>query len=220
MYEHKVRPRDVCADDPACYERVRREIIEGKDLAPDPIAATEPNALWHRIDSLLAYLAHRRLRRVVVAGFSQASGHAALIAHDVEVARVIMLGGVQDRIHAGTPQQGPVDWIARWRDSKPATPGDRFYGFNHASDPTTRPIEWNASYDAMGVPAASCAFSEGGVPEGCHRITIPAADCGEHEDEAHATPVVRSLGSDGSPCTLDGPRWSTAATWRYLLTMP
>jgi len=107
MYKTPWRPPDVCQDDAACYERVRREIIEGEDLAPDPISVDAANSLWHRIDTLVEHLAarapriwqpirdrviRRDLTRVVLAGFSQGSGHVPLIAHDFEVARVIMSG--------------------------------------------------------------------------------------------------------------------------------
>ncbi|MGH9652519.1 MAG: BPSS1187 family protein, partial [Bryobacteraceae bacterium] len=67
-------------------------------------------------------------RRIVVAGHSQGSGHAAYIGKLFRVDRVLMFSGPQDYMD---DLHKPAPWQAR----KSATPPSRFFAFLNLKDP-------------------------------------------------------------------------------------
>lgn len=135
--------------DPDCHEQIRRAIIYGNTEADDlEINITCANSIQNRLTKLLIYLYEQnpaagwlnyleglRLRweSIVVSGHSQGGGHAALIAQEELVSRVIMLSAPLDFSKAF---RAPATWLGK--DS--ATPKDRYYGFAHAEDPGIRKI--------------------------------------------------------------------------------
>lgn len=229
-YKNERAIRDLCEDDADCYGAVRHEIVFGDDAAPQ-IRLDPGNGMLHRIDTIADHLAaafpavwtplRERLRRrdfsrVVVAGFSQGSGHALLLAHDFEVGRVILMSGVLDRVRSGTEAHAPVAWLAGWAGSHPKTPGTRMFAINHADDPFTQPAELAANYAALGVPEATCEVTEEPPAGECHRFVIRTAPCARPVD-GHVTPSVASFGAPGAPCALTGPLRHLGPTWDYLL---
>lgn len=224
-YKNERAIRDVCEGNADCYEGARREIVFGEDRS-SYIAVDRSNGLLHRIDTLAARLAQaipgvwgpirdRLARRdfafVTVAGFSQGSGHALILAHDFLFARVVMMSGVPDR--AGP---GPATWITRWRASDPKTPGARMFGINHAADPFLPAAELAESYAALGIPDATCDVTEDRPSGECHRFVVRTATCSSTVD-AHVIPSLASFGADTAPCALGGPLRHLGPTWDYLL---
>jgi len=229
-YRNERPIRDLCASDPDCYEPVRREIVTGDDLSP-LVTVDRANSLHHRVDVLAAHLARalpdvwvpirdalarRDLSGVVVAGFSQGSGHALILAHDAAAARVVLLSGVPDRIRTGEPGHAPATWLARWAASSPKTPGERIFGVNHADDPFIPAAELAANYALLGVPDAPCEVTEEPPAGECHRFVIETEPCSGTVD-AHVTPSVASFGLPGRPCAPGGPSRHLGPTWDYLL---
>ena len=226
-YKNDRAVRDLCEDNPDCYGAVRHEIVFGDDAAPE-LRMDPGNGLVHRIDTIADRLAatspavwtplRDRLRRrdfsqVIIAGFSQGSGHALLLAHDFAVSRVIMLSGVLDRVRSGTTSHGPVTWLATWATTNPKTPGTRMFAVNHAADPFTQPAELAANYAALGVPDATCEVTEEPPSGECHRFVVKTSPCARRID-GHVVPSVASFGAE---CELSGGDRHMGPTWDYLL---
>lgn len=229
-YRNERAIRDLCEDDADCYGAVRREIVYGDDV-DDHLRVDPSDGMLHRIDTIADRLAttvpavwepirdqlrRRDLSRVVVAGFSQGSGHALVLARDFEVGRVVLMSGVLDRVRSSTATHGPVTWLAGWAASHPKTPGTRMFTINHADDPFTQPAELAANYAQLGVPDATCEVTEEPPSGECHRFVIHTAACTNRID-GHVTPSVASFGTPTAPCALQGPLRHLGPTWDYLL---
>jgi len=127
--------------DPACFENFRREIIEGRDTSP-LISVGRPDSIENRLGKLLQMLNGREPERrwgqfldpaggvawekVALAGQSQGGGHAALIARDHSVARVLLFGAPKDY---NPNLRKPAPW---YRPG--STPAERFFAFVHTRD--------------------------------------------------------------------------------------
>lgn len=235
MYKNTMDARSACGADSACYEGMRREVLYGGDSAPDPIQVDAANSFVHRLDTLLLRLAARERRfapwtalrervmardlsAVAVSGHSQGAGHALLLARDHEVARVILLGGPTDRLRSGSPEHAAVDWVTTWAVGS-KTPAARLWGYAHSDDKIVVPAQLTANYDALGVGATSCPFSEAGdYPLACRRIRATAAGC--QPVPAHVSVILRRFGEAQDACKVDGQELSNAATWQFLLIAP
>jgi pimeloyl-ACP methyl ester carboxylesterase len=128
--------------DPDAFLKARENIIYGK-LPFGKLDTGVPNSIENRLRQLLRYLAAKfpqehwkqflqttgdlRYSKLVLAGQSQGGGHAALIAMQHEVARVLMFGAPKDfNVHFNKP--------AKWFSGPNATPLDRFFSFVHSLD--------------------------------------------------------------------------------------
>jgi hypothetical protein len=145
---------EICEDcqDINCHEKVRLEIIDGEKRS-DQIEISPSNSIINRLVKLLLYLHQQqpeenwlqylegnapKWESLIVAGHSQGGGHAAVIAKEYQVARVIMLGAPAD--------YSPVfRGLAPWLSADHATPADRYYGFIHLKDPGFARVQraWN-----------------------------------------------------------------------------
>lgn len=245
MYENQTDARAACGADSACYEAMRREVLYGGDATAEPVRVDAANSLVRRLDGLLAHLATaearfagwaalrervagRDLSGVVLSGHSQGAGHALILARDHEVARVILLGGLTDRLRSGSPLHAPVDWVTSWR-AVSKTPASRLWGLNHSDDKIVGPSQLAANYDALGVGDVACPFSEAGdYPLACRRVRMSPSGCSAVE--AHLVVVQRRFGAAGGlgggglgaggACQLSGQATSNAATWQFLLLAP
>jgi len=127
--------------DSACFENFRLEIIDGRDISP-LIAIGRADSIENRLEKLLRLLdaqepgkGWRRFlasaggvawENVALAGQSQGGGHAALIARDHKLARVLMFSAPKDY----NPQlHKPASWYRQGR-----TPVQRFFAFVHTRD--------------------------------------------------------------------------------------
>ena len=128
--------------DSTCFDHYRETIVTGAP-GSDKISVTPANSILNRVDKLLGYLVrtdpgggwgefvsgdHPRWDRVVVAGHSQGSGHAAYLGKMFRVNRVLMFSGPQDYLDEF---HKPAPW--QFRDS--ATPPGRFFAFLNEHDP-------------------------------------------------------------------------------------
>ena len=142
-YDNNVAMRDLCttSTDRSCHEKARKEVIYGREGHPQ-LSVDSLNSIVHRTMRLLLYLANAYPQadwmqyldeeggldwsRIVVAGHSQGSGHAGILAKDHAVDRCILIAG--------------RDWLAlyqehaEWMQRTGLTPPDRYYGFIHRRD--------------------------------------------------------------------------------------
>lgn len=134
----------VCAHskDTACSDHFRQEIVTGAPVS-GLVAVDSVNCIISRFTALLRYLIRtdsagrwdRFLRhgqprwdRIVVAGHSQGSGHAAYLGKLFGVDRVLIFSGPQDYLaDLGMPSP--------WLKMKSATPPGHYYAFLHLQDP-------------------------------------------------------------------------------------
>ena len=127
--------------DSACFEKFRQEIIDGRDISP-LIAIGRADSIENRLEKLLRLLDVQEpgkgwggflapaggvaWEKVALAGQSQGGGHAALIAREHKVARVLMFSAPKDynrQLHK------PAPWYRQGR-----TPVQRFFAFVHTLD--------------------------------------------------------------------------------------
>ncbi|MEW6273388.1 MAG: hypothetical protein AB1689_29260 [Thermodesulfobacteriota bacterium] len=211
--------RELCnpqqPEDPACYENVRLERLDGTDRGP-LVDVSPANGITNRIVKLLAYLDAQqpdqgwgefldgetpRWERFIVAGHSQGGGMAAIIGKQHEVARVLMLSW-KDILSLLTP--------APWLSAAKQTPGDRYYGLSHQH---SSPVPEEAAWDALGLPGTTVDVDVTPGPfAAAHRLTTDVLpQSGDYED-AHGSVVVDGatpLRADGTPLLSD--------VWRYML---
>lgn len=129
--------------DPDAFQKARENILYGTTPF-EGLDTGVPNSIQNRLHFLLHYLVdhfpqenwqqffHKGGRnfdygRMIFAGSSQGGGHAALIAYEHPVARVLMFGAPKDfNVHFNQP--------AKWYGNTSATPLDRFFSFVHSKD--------------------------------------------------------------------------------------
>jgi hypothetical protein len=148
----------------ACYEAVRRQIIDGEGRPPyHQIAGVNvANSITNRLTKLLLYLADRypaegwssyltpvatagvslEWSRIAVSGHSQGGGQAVMIAKVNLVSRVVMFSSVPDSVGTTSPA-----WL-----SSHVTPSSRYYGLTHDCDGFFRSMV--ASWDSLGMNAS------------------------------------------------------------------
>lgn len=128
--------------DSACFDDYRRAIVTGAAVS-DKISVDPANSILNRLQKLLVYLAKTDpsggwaeflndgkpdWSRIVVAGHSQGSGHAAFIGKLFKVDRVLMFSGPQDYLD-------DLNEPAPWESGPSATPASRFFAFLNVNDP-------------------------------------------------------------------------------------
>jgi hypothetical protein len=237
MYENERDARSSCRSDSACYLAMRQTIVYGQPFAGAPFAIDDANGILRRTEQLLTYVAGaeagafapwstvrarflaRRLESFALSGHSQGSGHALLLARDFQVERLVMLGGVTDRLASGTAANAAPTWIASFAASAPKTPAARFFGYVHEDDAVAVYAQVASNYDALGL-GADCTFRAAGAPypATCRRVRGAAAGCTAFD--AHVSVVLRAFGSAADACAFPGDRFTNTTTWAFLLTTP
>jgi hypothetical protein len=126
----------------ACFDNYRQAIVTGADVSAK-IQVNPANSILNRFQKLLVWLVKNDpeggwaqflhngrpdWRRILVAGHSQGSGHAAFIGKMFRVRKVLIFSGPQDYLD---DLHEPASWQAR----KSATPPSRFFAFLNLQDP-------------------------------------------------------------------------------------
>lgn len=124
-----------------CYEEFRKETFYGKDFS-NRIDISYSNSITNRlltalkfyntsrgIQHLSEYYSEEGIKweKIMISGFSQGAGHAAYIGTQVNVAKVMMIGGPND-FSLYLKQTGP------WLKLPSATPKSRFFGISAKGD--------------------------------------------------------------------------------------
>lgn len=128
--------------DPECFDLYRKAIVTGAPVS-DNILVNPTNSILSRLQNLLLYLAQHdpaggwqeflrqgnpEWERIVIAGHSQGSGHAAYIGKLFAVNRVLMFSGPQDYL---VTLHRPAPWLSQYS----ATPPSRYFAFLNWKDP-------------------------------------------------------------------------------------
>jgi hypothetical protein len=219
MYSNTVRPTVTCSNDPdpACYENLHREVLDGVDRSA-AANVNRANSVLNRLTRLLQYLEaqypnegwSRFLRagepkwsQIAVAGHSQGGGQAVLIAKDHVVARVVMFSAVVDLWRGGSPA---------WVGGAGRTPVDRYWGIAHSLDASFPAIR--ASWDSLGLAAFGPPVApEAGAPPYAFTHMLVTGLPPRNNTNPHGAPsndLNTPLDADGAPLLGDA--------WRYLLT--
>jgi hypothetical protein len=127
---------------PAAFDQYREAIVTGAP-GSDKVKVDPTNSILNRFQKLLLYLvAHDpnggwdefvkdgkpAWNRIIVAGHSQGSGHAAFIGKMFNVDRVMIFSGPQDYLD-------DLKKPAPWQGGPSATPPSRFFAFLSTNDP-------------------------------------------------------------------------------------
>jgi hypothetical protein len=126
----------------AAFDRYRDAIITGAPVS-DRVQVSPSNSILNRVQKLLVYLAAHDpdggwdefvqdgkpvWNRIIVAGHSQGSGHAAYLGKMFSVDRVFIFSGPQDYLD-------DLHEPAPWLNGPSATPPSRFFAFLSWNDP-------------------------------------------------------------------------------------
>jgi hypothetical protein len=145
-YPNEPSVRDLCRSDSECYGKVREEVIYGADTSP-LVNVNRANSIMNRLIKLLQYLSRQfpeegwgeflmndnqiNWAKIIIAGHSQGGGHAAFIAKNHLVNRVVTLAAPFDSPNEpGDSKIKPASWLLEPH----VTPDQRYYGFGHVDD--------------------------------------------------------------------------------------
>lgn len=225
-YPRTVNVTARCQSDPdeGCFGKVRSEIIDGTDRAPQ-VTITRANSIENRLVKLLSYLGSRfpdegwsayltdgmpKWSMIRLGGHSEGGTHVALMANQHEVVRLCLLEAPVDLIRAAGGQRRLPPWIEAAR----TTPVDRYYGFRHlrSDSPSAeaRPQAWTTfGLDRLGQPVNT---DDSKPPySSTHHLTTnaePIADGGP-------TLIHRSIVVDGATPKTPTGQPLFAPIWQY-----
>jgi hypothetical protein len=224
MYQDGVNIGLLCTNSPdtACYEKARLEILDGVDRS-DLIEVSAANSIDHRLLKVIEFLDTEfpdegwgrfltrgapKWNRIVIGGFSQGGGQAALIAKLRLVHRVVMFSSPNDSVH-----QEAAPWVGIG-----VTSSDRYFGLAHQRDQGVGPIV--ASWDSLGMAAYGPVVrpeSSEAPYGGTHMFVtdlMPQSGSFVQKDvhRSTANDQLTPLDAVGNPVLLP--------VWRYMLTAP
>jgi hypothetical protein len=172
------------SSDSACFDKYRSAIVTGASVS-DKIKIDSANSILNRLQKLLAYLVKQdpeagwdefvtdnqpNWSRIVIAGHSQGSGHAAYIGKLYAVDRVLMFSGPQDYLD-------DLDKPAPWQARASATPPSRFFAFLNLKDPFNERHQIANCMVLMGPSKPDTAMVQPGeVIQGSHQILVNDID--------------------------------------------
>lgn len=142
-YPNDLSAQTACSssNDPDCHLKFRQEIIEGVDYSPE-ISVDSVNSISNRLIRLLQYMDVNftsqnwgqfftgdslHWNNVMISGHSQGGGHAAVMAMDRPLKRVLMFASPND--YSNTFSQ-----TAPWTSAAHLTSDSAYYSFNNIND--------------------------------------------------------------------------------------
>ena len=174
--------------DSACFDHYREAIVTGAPVS-EKIRVDKADSILNRLDRLLVYLVQHdpnggwgefvadgqpAWSRMVLAGHSQGSGHAAYLAKMYEVDKVLMFSGPQDYLD-------DLDRPAPWQALPSATPGSRFFAFLNENDPYNVHHQMANCAVLMGVAKpATEMVTAGETIQGDYRILVNSLTTNPH----------------------------------------
>ena len=223
MYENEGTVGDACADqdDAECSRAARIEIIEG--INTTTVESIDPaNSIVGRLTSLLSYLQRNapefgwdqymneagnpRWDKIIISGFSQGAGHAAMIAKTRVVARCLMFSGSdwdKEALSSSTYEPGK-------------TPPSQWYDFTHLRDLGPRLIKKWEAYGLTELGEIVFVEEAGGSPfRYSHTLTSDLPTGGTDSNNYHKAVVVDRM----TPRDTEGvPLYQPV--WEYMLAGP
>ncbi|RYZ93707.1 MAG: hypothetical protein EOP47_29220 [Sphingobacteriaceae bacterium] len=159
-------------------EYILEEYLTGQDLSPK-VNINRTNSFENRIIKMILYLDAQypaenwkrfltvtneiEWEKLIVAGHSQGSDHAILMAKKRKLFRVGLIGGPGSfRLANG---KYPV------RAAKSATPASSIYGFNHTADAVRRWADVKRAWAAMSIPGIPNSVDNFRVSDNSHQLT-------------------------------------------------
>ncbi len=224
-YNNATPPGLACGEDDACHDAFHREILFGEEVAPDPISVNTGESIVERISALLNKLAAddpdynweelasrfatQELQTFTVSGHSQGNGHALYWAREEEFRRVVLFGGVADRLGPTDSDSDRVTWLKDMAISS-ATPLERIRSFLHVDeDGLTGVVGSRANLATIGAESDCDYFN---LEEACKGIEIPGMQC-LNPLSAHEVVISESFGEN---CEAGGAN-SNEEIWDLLL---
>jgi hypothetical protein len=227
-YPNEISVNFTCAqyDNMSCYEKMRLEIIEGRDLSP-LVDISRENSIENRLIQLLLYLqtylpnegwanfidsaGNPRWARIIVAGHSQGGSHAALIAKKHKIAGVIMFSSAD----YNSRQKKAAPWIA----SPGKTPLNRYFAMGHRRDRAFPLSTQLAVWRTLGIlklgPVAEIdSIDPPYSPSHAFITNLPPAHEAPSETPFHNAVVT----DDDTPKNEDGSA-RLAPDWSYMLKL-
>lgn len=127
-------------EDDLCFDYFRREVVLGEAQSP-LLKISRANSIKQRIHDILKLLVQEhpsrfagfivdnqiQWERIVVAGHSQGSGHAAYLSKFVPLRGVLLFAGPQDRFEKETRS-------VQWLRTPSRTAPERYFAFLHVHD--------------------------------------------------------------------------------------
>ncbi len=167
-YPNSIAAKNVCAQssDKNCYLKFRKEIIEGLDYS-DKISVDLSNSINNRLLKLLQYLAQNYpeqnwqsyfdennidWNKIIISGHSQGGGHAAVIAINNKVKRVLMFASPNDYSNY---YQAP----AAWTNMPHLSPNSVYFAFNNLNDKVIDPKQQFEIWQNLGLSNFGKAIS-------------------------------------------------------------
>ena len=166
--------------DTNAFDQYRKAIITG-GTEGDKVKVDAANSILNRFQKLLVYLVEHDPKggwdefvkdgkpvwdRIVVAGHSQGSGHAAYLGKMFDVDRVLIFSGPQDYLD-------DLHQPAPWLDGQSATPPSRFFAFLSKNDPFNVNHQEANCMKLMGVSKLQTVAVKPGEPiQGDYQILV------------------------------------------------
>lgn len=161
-YKNSTAAQTACGSstDTHCYANFRKEVIEGGDYSSE-VDVDETNSIYNRTLKLLQYMHLNNptegwstyynnetinWSKIIVSGHSQGGGHAAYIAKNNQVARVLMFASPNDY---SNHFNAPAPWIGTTH----ITPTSSYYGFNNLHDGVVDFSDQFEIWADLGMPA-------------------------------------------------------------------
>jgi len=214
----------ICADKTniECFENFRREILFGTDVS-EYVNVDPANSIINRTVKLLQYLHHEHpgqkwdqyfhenalnFDAIIVAGHSQGGGHAAYLAYQYSVNRLIMFSAPADYSERYS-QPAP------WCENNFQTAADRFYGLMHKRDEIVPASEQYAIWKSMKMLMQDDTVSADGNAYQSHRALYtnfnpnPDAPTARLKHNVPAMDITLPSGDAGE---------QLKKVWAYLLT--
>lgn len=222
-YPNDLALLQVCPPDGECWEKLRLATIYGGET--DKLVVTRTNSIENRLVKVLAfldsqhpeegwsrYLKHDspKWSAIILAGWSQGGGNAALIARDHKVARVIMLEAPPDLTQV-TPPAGPAPWLS----DPHVTPTKRYFGLAHIRSTFTVPF-FKSAWQLLGMDRFGPTVNvDTEVPpfNGTHQLAT-------NVEPVRPGPFHQSVAVDAATPKDANGRPVLAVAWQYLMRAP
>lgn len=224
MYANEPPIATLCGSstDADCFEKVRREIIDGTDRSL-LVSVNRANSIENRLIKLLQYLHTQhpaegwnqfydsvtgkiRWEKVVISGHSQGGGHAGLIAKYNAVERVVFFASPKDYSNA---LKKPAAWITDTH----ATPTGAYFGFSHAQDDSgCTPQQQLDIFKLLGMNTFGNVINVDNIASPYQNSRILTSTLAVNNP--HNSVAV----DNGVPLTASKPTYLPA--WTYMLTQP
>ncbi len=179
-YENDEAAQTACgnSNDIDCHYKFRKEIIDGEDVSAE-VQVDSVNSIQNRLIRLLQYMETNHptqnwgqfftgdsihWQQVMLSGHSQGGGHAAMMAIDRPVKRVIMFA---------SPNDYSINFsqVASWTNLTHATADSAYFSFNNVNDQVAQ-YDWQfGAAQNLGVQGDSALVDGNDCPyNGSHNL--------------------------------------------------